>query len=168
MIDSNYVANLHTLIFRSNNLWGRAPLFSKEANLVGIMASQLAQALDGAEVEFVTAMVPEKGADYTYVMAFSGRRIAITSWRPARDESPSGTETLVFNTDAINELEIVRTPDYMTNEWQGEKRTTVRVKVGKENFPLPADASASEICRNQLTAFLPTLLELYAPSKIAM
>lgn len=150
--------SINTRITGSTRHWQASSVFTKHPALMGVIASQLAHALEGATIDYLTAEVSES-TGYVDVLVFAGERIVWT--RSTEDDGLPSTR--IVNIDQIESVELMHVPNLLSGSWGASDRLTVVVAIDGTDFTLPADDGATSANVAQLGAYLPALLSRFAP-----
>ena len=128
-----------------------------------LIASQLAHALDGSTIDYLTShAIPGTGIQ---VLVFAGSRIVrarLADYPHPPSTSRKRPSTRIFNTDQIESVELTTVPILLDEEIS--EVLTVIVGIAHERYTLPADkylATSANV--EQLGAYLPALLGRFAP-----
>ncbi len=149
---------LNVLIGRAHQDWKKGPLFT-DPQIKGALVSQIAYALGGANVEYVTV---EHNTDlgYVQVLVFAGSRI-VRGMHFVNEESPI---TGILSTGQIERIYIEQSANHLSGASDADDSLKVGLKIEGLDYSLPGDSRATSENVEALEVFFPSLLKRARPT----
>ncbi|UOE43867.1 hypothetical protein [Agromyces larvae] len=140
---------LNTRLTAANHNWNQGQYF--ERGVAGAVVSALAYVLDGREIDYLDALVPDDHNGELLVLAFAGDLIFDVRYDPTSNVTVTSRRL-----DDVEQVVITQTPNYLSS-WGTEDQAEAIVQVAGVPFGLPFPMATSK-CRVEFTEYLPKLI----------
>jgi hypothetical protein len=153
MTSLEYAKALATRLSTAHARWGNLDVFGSKSNLRDRFVSQLAFALRGKPVTYVTVEYDAKTGSIA-ANAFTDSSVVWTSY----DGETNDIASRVMSLQDVQGIQIIGAPNYFSDDSGGSTLVRARLTIDGSDFNLPGDEYASSANFEDLATFLPNLL----------